>query len=126
MKTTKIHEFDPVIYPRKLWVVISNSEDFLNEKFNHECNLDGFSEKSKAIVFPCSLVETGDLGVIVVFTKKSFMDIKNISHESVHIASVIFSDCGMMMGFDEGRDEHFAYLVGWAAECIDKVKRGKA
>lgn len=106
-------------------MVITKSEELLNEKFKYDCDLNGFSERSEAIVFPCSLSETNDLGVAVVFTKKCFMSVKNISHESVHIDSVIFSDCGMMMGFDDGRDEHFAYLCGWAAECIDNVRKWK-
>ncbi|MEG1838961.1 MAG: hypothetical protein RR220_06700 [Bacteroidaceae bacterium] len=51
--------------------------------------------------------------------------INTIVHESVHIASCIFDDCSMTMGFSDGRDEHFAYLVGWAADCINQVRTNK-
>ena len=53
------------------------------------------------------------------------MDVETISHESVHVASCIFNDCGLRMGFADQQDEHFAYLVGWVAKCIDKVKKDK-
>lgn len=122
MKESKIHEFNPVIYPRRLFVSITDNEESLIDKIETDCDLSGFAERAEAIVFPCTLKETGNLGVMAVFQNKRFMSIKNIAHESVHIASIIFSDCGMTMGFEEGKDEHFAYLVGWAAECINKVK----
>ncbi|WP_052517122.1 hypothetical protein [Bacteroides reticulotermitis] len=114
----KIHEFNPVVYPRKLWVVITDSEVFLNDNFETECDIDDFSYKYGAIVFPASLKETNDLGAVVVFPSKKEMTVKNIAHESVHIASVIFNDCNMTMGFDGGKDEHFAYLAGWAATAL--------
>lgn len=126
MDKVTIHEFDPVIYPRKLWVIFTNDAKILTNNFDTKYKLDGFMDKSEAFVFPCSHKESGKLGVCVVFMKHEYATIKNIAHESVHIASQIFSDCNMNMGFEDGQDEHFAYLVGWAADCIYKVKRGKA
>ena len=32
MKNT-FYEFDPVLYPMKLWVVVTNSEKILNDRF---------------------------------------------------------------------------------------------
>ena len=121
----KIHKFDPIIYPRKVWVLVTRSGGYLDEIFEHDCDLENFSDNATAIVFPCILKETREFGVAVVFTYKKYMDVETISHESVHVASCIFNDCGLRMGFADQQDEHFAYLVGWVAKCIDKVKKDK-
>ena len=120
-----MHEFDPIIYPRKLWVVVTESEEFIHDNFDIEYDIEGFSNKFDAIVFPAQIKEGNYLGVIVAFRSKSEMSVKNIAHESVHISSVIFNDCNMTMGFDGGKDEHFAYLTGWAADCINSIKNGR-
>lgn len=127
MKKIQFHQFDPIIYPRKLWVGITNNCNAIREQFNYEyeSELENVMENSTAFVFPCALKESGSLGVCVIFKNKENMDTKTIAHESVHIASQIFSDCNMAMGFDGGKDEHFAYLAGWAADCINQVKTGK-
>lgn len=120
-----IHQFDPIIYPRKLWVVFTDNSEILKKHFDTECEYEEAMEKCEAFVFSCSHKESYKLGVCIVFLKHKYVNIKNIAHESVHIASQIFADCNMTMGFDNGNDEHFAYLVGWAADCINQVKTGK-
>lgn len=120
-----MHEFNPLIYPRKVWVMIASNERFLNDTFNHGYNIENFAQKSTAIVFPCELKKTGEYGVAVVFTRKKHMTLKTICHESVHVASCIFNECNIRMGFSDCQDEHYAYLVGWVAESINEVKRMK-
>ena len=53
------------------------------------------------------------------------MLVSDVAHESVHVASCIFDDCNMTFGFSDGKDEHFAYLVGFAADCINQVRTNK-
>lgn len=127
MGKVQFHEFSPVIYPRKLWVVITNDCNAIKEQFDYEYEneLKDVMEKSEAFVFPCTHKESRKLGVCVVFKNRGYMNVKTITHESVHIASNIFSDCNMTMGFDDCKDEHFAYLAGWAADCINQVKTNK-
>lgn len=127
MSKVQFHQFDPIIYPRKLWVVITNNCDSIKQQFDYECEneLDDIIKTSDAFVFACTCKESREIGVCVVFTNRKNMDAKTITHESVHIASNIFLDCNMTMGFDGGKDEHFAYLAGWAAECINQVKTNK-
>lgn len=130
MKTkneAQIHEFDPLIYPRKLWIAITNDCDSIKNQFDYEYEneLEDVMENSDAFVFPCTHKESRRLGVCVIFKNRKYMSVKNIAHESVHVASNIFLDCNMTMGFDEGKDEHFAYLAGWAADCINQVKTNK-
>lgn len=61
---------------------------------------------------------------MVLFSSKRDMTVKNIAHESVHVTTEIFKDCNVGFSYDIGMDEHFAYLTGWAADCIHKVKTG--
>lgn len=120
-----LHEFPCGIYPRRLWVIFTDDTKQLRNTFNTEVDFEQDVDKCEAFVFPCSHKESGNIGVCVVFRKHKYATVKNIAHESVHVASVIFADCNMTMGFSDGKDEHFAYLVGWAADCINQVKTGK-
>lgn len=124
-KKVKIHQFDPVIYPRILWVIVTDDPKDISDRFDSECEYEQAFDTSSAFVFKCTEKDSRNLGICVCFTKNKFLSMKNIAHESVHIASCIFEDCNMTMGFSDGKDEHFAYLVGWAADCINKVRTNK-
>lgn len=126
----EIHQFVNHIYPRYLYVVVSNSALFLNQNFeNRECPDKGISQSdfdnNKAITFRCTRRPTLDLGVCVAFRKKEYMQIREMAHEALHVSSSIHNDLGMAMGFDIGEDETAAYIVGWAADCINQVKTGR-
>lgn len=126
----KIHKFFPTIYPRKLWISKGIGFDEIKKMF---CGYDGedidkyWDENvvgmSKAMVFKARDRQSGEYGAFVFIGTK--LDIKDIAHESVHVASCIFDDCGMTMGFAGGKDEHFAYLAGFAADCIHQVVTGR-
>lgn len=117
-KKNQVHEFNPLIYPRRLWVTVS--KDTFKERF------DGVSEwedDSYAIV-DCVHDRQRDLGgVLVRFESKNAMNADNISHESTHIAMEIFKYIGATV--DLSNQEPFSYLVGWIAGCINQVKTGK-
>lgn len=123
MSKAKIYEFDPVIYPRKLWVATGNMEEVLS---NFEYT-DGT---------PITLKEKGFFGVTVGFlTDKKheklgvLVYLRHIErpaqamHEAIHAANKIFRDLGITFNLDE--DEHYAYFVSWICECIDKVRTNK-
>ena len=78
MEPVKIHQFDPAIYPRKLWVVISCNEKEVNERFGVDFE---DMDTSEAYVFPCKDKETLNLGVCCVFRKRKYLTVKNIAHE---------------------------------------------
>jgi hypothetical protein len=124
-KKVVIHEFDPVIYPRKLWVVVTDNPKILRDNFNFEEDCENHFDTAAAFVFPVSQKETRLIGVCICFVKKSNMILKNIVHESIHTTSLMFHALNMSMGFDGGKDEHYAYLAGWIAECCEKVKLNK-
>lgn len=122
----KIHCFVNHIYPRKLYVVITDSAFFLNQHFtNRECEEQISQEdfdKSKAITFRCASKINGDYGVCVAFRKKKYMTIREMAHEALHVSSAFHKDLGMSMGFNIGEDETCAYITGWAADCMNRVK----
>lgn len=122
------HVFDPTIYPRKLWVVKNASISDVSKLFYNydktEISIpDTYANNSKGLVFRVRDRNAGFYGVMVMLFGKC--DIETVAHESVHVASCIFSDCGIFMGFDDGQDEHFAYLVGFVADCINQVRTNR-
>lgn len=127
-KKTKIHQFNPTIYPRKLWVMKGGSVDDISDAFTEpdgeEIRLMACSAELYAMTLKVCHRETGFLGVLVWLCSKD-ISVKDVAHEAVHVASCIFEDCGMRMGFADGRDEHFAYLVGFASDCINQVRTNK-
>lgn len=126
----KIHKFINGIYPRPLYVVITDSAQLLNETFENREGSEAKIEQSdfdnqKAITFRCTEYATSHLGVCVAFRKKEFMAVREMAHEALHVSSAIHLDLGIAMGFNIGEDETAAYIVGWAADCINQVKTGK-
>ena len=118
-QSANIIEFDPVIYPTKLWVLFSI--DDLKEFTDYDGDDFKINEKSDTVdIFMLSHVKkkiSDTYGIAIVVLDE--LNINAISHEAVHAASAMFDYLGISMGFDYGKDEHYAYLVGWAAECIE-------
>lgn len=108
----KIHEFDPVIYPRKLWVSVST--DTFSDRFE---GVSEWDDTADAIVdcFRDKLRNLG--GILVRFESKNAITIANIAHESSHIAMNIFDYIGAKV--DLANQETFSYLVGWVADGKD-------
>ena len=129
---TQIYEFDPVIYPFRLWVAVNPSPDEIKEKFygfttdNERVEIqddlnDCFKIATTTIV---SDKKSGWVGCFVSIWKPKQMDVKTIAHEASHVADFISEQFGITMdSFENG--EAKAYLVGWAADCIEKVKKGR-
>ena len=126
---TIIHQFDPVIYPRYLWVIIGKIDlPAIKERFEIEKSLlrdiEDNGEKCSGITIKASEIDTRNQGVIVVI-KRSSLNTSVIAHESVHCADYMFDEVGAYSQHFNDTNEPYAYLVGWIANCIDKVRRGK-
>lgn len=120
--THTIHEFDPVIYPRRLWVVVNCPASVLNDMF--EDKYEDLPESASAEVVPARRLKPEVLGgVLVRFKSKKDMTTSIITHESSHAAMEIYDYIGAKV--DIQNQEPFSYLAGWVADCIDKVKKGK-
>jgi len=124
----EVHEFDPVIYPYKVWIVIRNSPEVLCDKFK-EYNGDeivfkkGDVDRSQAFTMPVqSKNEPLYYGVVLFFRSKKTMSYEIVAHESSHAAKYLFDH----IGAEVEHHEPFEYVVGWIAGCCEKVKKSKA
>lgn len=122
----RVYGFDPQIYPRRIWVALGGDEGTLRASFQQNdgkqlefADMDRFVANTTAV----QQIDTGLLGELIWFPKKSDMRFDYIAHEATHAAMDIFGDIGIVP--DVNNQEPLAYLVGWISDCIDKVKRGK-
>ena len=121
---TQIHEFHPEVYPRRVWIVKGGNLNALKDMFCKrdmtDINFEGLYE---GYVDSVQRREDGMYGELIWFPQVKTMPTSHICHEAAHAAIDIFDDCGCRI--DAENQEPFAYLVGWIANCIDQVKRGK-
>lgn len=61
--------------------------------------------------------KTRHLGVLIWLSRDG-LGIRAVCHESSHFVCNLFDYCGISMGYENGQDEHFAYLLGWCVECV--------
>ncbi len=117
----RIHQFNPVIYPLKLWVSNGNNEAALSEVFEEidggslslgENGISAASTYDKVVVHK----ETELYGVLVMVDSE--ITVNQIAHEATHAARFWWD----WLEEDQTGREADAYLVGWIAECIDIVK----
>ena len=113
-----IYQFDPQIYPRKLWVAVGASREELQERFGDE--LKELDEGCDADTVVVQQKEPLLGGVLIRFENLADIRTNNIAHEATHAALVIFDFIGGRI--DYYNQEPFAYLVGWVAKCCDEVK----
>jgi hypothetical protein len=129
MRSRKVlfHEFYPVIYPFRLWIAITDNGDIVKEKFvncvdDEELNIEGFAS-GEAVVY-CVVERGGDRknGFLVVFMDRKYMNMKTVSHEATHVVRRAWAYLkeNNIIGIEAD-----AYLVGWVADCIERVKLGK-
>lgn len=105
--------FDPGIYPRNIYVLDSLDELRYFERRDGVALDIPSDETVDATVWPCVFKDNESYCFAVHFKAKT---IETIAHESTHIANGIFQDC--QVDFDYLYDEHYAYFVGWIANCI--------
>lgn len=127
----KIDKYDPVIYPRLLWVTNSIEDldevfifcditDFNKENPNAYCGLIEEYESGtiNAVTMPVIHKNTGKAGVLAVIFGLDDKELLNtIPHEATHITDYIFDSLGLSADVFS-RNECYAYLLGWAASCI--------
>lgn len=123
MKKSKIHEFDPVIYPYKLWVIISKkptdiTDNFLEYNGGEIRDIEKDTEMLGAFTMPVMDKKQTSYGVIIYFRSKKDISYQLVAHEASHAAKYLFSH----IGADVEPHEPFEYVVGWVAGCIEKVK----
>lgn len=118
-KSLGYFEYDPVIYPLKLWVHVGTG---LNELID-SC-FDGCKAPDEDY---CGVTYDGAVrkrdrrrGVLISFQYKKDMSMDDYRcHEASHACDVIEDAIGMEHG-----GEPSAYLTGWIASCINKARLG--
>ena len=129
-----VYEFDPQIYPVRLWVGVNPDFSDIADKFyglDDKLNRIDINEQScfhdRFTIARTSTVcdkKTGWIGVLVEIYKPKSCKIGNLSHEAAHCADFICEYLGIThKGFDDG--EAYAYLLQWIVNCCEKVKKGK-
>lgn len=122
----KIHQFNPAVYPRKLWVLKGGKSEMIKEHFTNtdksEMDIqeeigDGFD----GMVFQVKFKDNGCLGSLVWIADS--VDVGEVAHEASHVAMDILSDIGYKL--DPLNQEPLSYMIGWVADCIWQVKTGK-
>ena len=119
-----IQEFDPVIYPYKLWVLIAKNTDSISELFyEYSGEPLKFAIDTTGIAYttPVMEKETRKYGVLIFFKSKRDMTFETVAHEASHAAKYLFSHINASI------DEHepFEYVIGWIAKCCSQVKSKK-
>lgn len=127
MKTV-IHEFDPVIYPRKLWICINPSTAELENSFSIDTkygsgNLKFDKYYSLATTSPVFKKDGDCRGVLICLKNQKSADFDIISHESIHAADYICEELGIKGQDFSENNEAYAYLVGWISKCCGEAKR---
>lgn len=121
---TKIYEFDPVIYPRKLWITYEATSEELNKMFPYG-DSDGrrFEDEKQYYGITYKTADKDNKGgVLIRFESKDAMTPWNITHEVIHATGFICKYVGIEPDFEN--DEAFTYLATWIAKCCYKVKDG--
>jgi hypothetical protein len=124
-KKVKIHQFDPEIFPFKLWIAITTNTEVLPERFigiKYRGNIfDNSLDGREAVTFYVEEKSSTYKGVLIVFSNKQYCTVKTIAHEATHAARFLWDH----LGESPTGEEADAYLVGWIAKCIEIVKNFK-
>lgn len=127
-KRTKIDEYDPVIYPRKLWVSLyDNTMKPFTDRFCYRdgCELTDMGNSGETNARTYCVVEksTGKYGYLVLIDSIGLKDkallIDTIAHESEHVKTNIFEDIQLYTNVES--QEADAYMVGFIAKSIWKT-----
>ena len=112
-------EYDPVIYPRKLWVHIGYDLKELAPKAFYNVVID--ENKDYRGVEYGEVVRKSDdkYGILVSFPNRKDMTMDICVHEASHVCD----DLEKATGLEHG-GESSAYLIGWIASCINNARLG--
>lgn len=123
---TELHEFDLYIYPRKIWICIGGTQEGIKQHLHslERTELDFTHLASfNACVFQCRSKATDNIGELIWFPHKKSVTYGIVAHEAIHAALDVCADIDLRI--DAMNQEPFAYLVGYIADCIEKVKNNR-
>lgn len=118
-----IHEFNPVIYPRLLWITYDATPEELNDMFpTGDINGNRFkNEEGYYGITYRTAKKDNKGGVLIRFAdNKEAMTSWNMLHEANHAAAFICNYVGINADWEN--DEAFVYLATWIMKCCEEVK----
>ena len=125
MREPILYEFNPIIYPVKLWIVKYPNENFIHENFEEpdgtKLNLDIYDHHVLA-TYNQPVVNKKNEEYGILSSIASNPDIGEIAHEATHIAKFIWEHLGE---YEMGQEAN-AYLIQWITYCFWKIKINKA
>lgn len=124
MQKVKLHQFDPVLYPFKIWMcVTSEFNKVIKEHFNdYETGKEIEYEddnKHNAITMSVRQKTSRMYGTLIMFRSKKQMTNGIIAHESSHAAKDLFNHIGANIS----HHEPFEYLLEWIVNQCYVVKK---
>jgi len=113
----KFDIYDPILYPRYLWVGTGNLKELLS-KFKYK-NGEPLQRDDLNTSFGITFDEvcqkgSNQLGVLIYLNENT--NISQWAHEAIHAAHGIFNALNIHYTMDD--DEHFTYFVQWIVESI--------
>ena len=131
---SRIYEFDPVIYPTRIWVSILPDFKDIDKDFYFLDDdgevVDNAKEEfdshynAVATTFIVAHKKDGWKGCLVVVWRKRDCGTGICAHEATHVYDWLDNELGLHCQ-EFSNDEPKAYFVQWVANNIDKVLRGK-
>jgi hypothetical protein len=114
-----IDQYNPILYPFKLWVAITENFTDVTDKFvtareRKEINLTDIGMIEGMTEYVMQKEEDMYYGVLIIFPNTGNMTLQNIAHEASHAADVVWHHLGEAHVSGEAN----AYLTGWIAKCI--------
>ena len=122
-----LREFNPSVYPYKIWVAIDKEPYELCDKFYERSGKDiKFVEedghgRNEAFVMQVMKKDDMKYGSVIYFRSKRSMTHEIVAHEACHAAKDLFEH----IGADIAPHEPFEYLLGWIVDCCYKTKNIK-
>lgn len=112
-------EYEPVIYPRKLWVHIGYDLKELAPKAFYNVVI-GENKDYSGVEYGEVVRKSDDkYGILVSFPNRKYMTMDVCAHEASHVCDDLENALNIKHG-----DEPSAYLLGWIASCINKDRLG--
>lgn len=125
--------YDLVIYPLKLIITVGLDYKTLCDRFEnmepeHEGKWGDEDDMDKEASFANLVRDRYDddkFAILWNFSSDDDLIMRNICHESFHIAMSVCQFCNMSLGFKVGEDEHAAYIAGFAGDCVSEFINSK-
>lgn len=137
MKNGKIYEFNPEVYPFRLWVGMNVQAQDIKDKFfawnigddtvGDITDSDLSGNNIAATTYPVCCRKNNWIGAFVHIRRKNKCNVGVMAHEASHVCDFLSDRIGLVGEVDKlfSHGEARAYFIEWVANCINSVKTGR-